>query len=332
MHLPKNEVAAGVCRVSRVELNGREVGEDFVKHSALQSSNVWEVYLAAPKEPGDTTPALKLVDASNEWVRFGPAQPVWDEAQQGGITVAEGKLVLHYQHSDAGHVSFNIYRDGELYAKDVLDTKWTDAASGDYLEQAFRYAVEAVDMVTDNGSHLTPPRFYLDDRQQLVISASDMENQGGILVAGHHFENWGKAGDTLRVKSFKVPRSGRYAIRAEFSNGAGPVNTGITCAVKKLELQMAGTNTVISSGYLIMPQSGDWKRWDKSSPVIAELVAGDEYALEIGEDDATRNMSYLKNNERYTAWPGGGAASYNYVNISALQLINLEAATQPGTP
>jgi hypothetical protein len=32
----------------------------------------------------------------------------------------------------------------------------------------------------------------------------------------------------------------------------------------------------------------------------------------------------LKNNERYTAWPGGGAAGYNYVNIAALHLLALQ--------
>jgi hypothetical protein len=306
-----------------VELNGQGVSEDFVPPSALQSSNLWDVYLSPPEASGKAA-ALRLVDVNNERALFGPAQPVWDETRHGGITVSDEKLVLHYQHSDAANVVFNIYRDGGLCAKGIRETNWTDAASGDYADRVRHYVVEAVDPVSGNASHLTPPRFYLNFRQELVIPAGDMVNQGGNLVS-NHFENWGKTADTLATKPFTVARSGRYAIRAEFSNGAGPVNTGITCAVKKLALCKAGTDVAISSGYLVMPQSGDWKRLDLSSPVVADLVAGEDYTLRITEDDVSRNMSYLKNNERYTAWAGGGEAGYNYVNIAALRLVNLAA-------
>jgi len=157
----------------------------------------------------------------------------------------------------------------------------------------------------------------------LLIAAGDLENHGGNLVANQHFENWGKPGDTVMTKNFTVPRTGSYEIQAEFANGAGPVNTGITCAVKKLELRKMGSAEVLATGYLIMPQSGDWQRWDLSSPIVAQLSADARYRISICEDDAARNMSCLKNNERYTAWPGGGETNYNYVNIAALHLTRV---------
>ncbi len=325
IHLPPKATGDGVCPISRIELNGRAVGADFVPADALQPTNQWDIYLAAPKPPEMPDP-LRLVDVKNERALFGPAQPVWDENGQGGITVADGKLILHYRHSDVANVVFNIYRDGALNAKAVSVTNWVDAASGDYPERIHRYAVEAVDSVSGTASHLTPSRYYLSERQLVVIPASDIKNQGGNLVNGHHFENWGRSGDTLLTKTFKVNRGGSYEIRAEFSNGAGAVNTGITCAVKKLELIQAGTHEVLAAGYVIMPQSGDWKRWDTSSPVVATLNAGENYVVRIREDDVSRNMSYLKNNERYTAWSGGGESSYNFVNIAGLRLLNVEAA------
>ncbi|HSY20273.1 MAG TPA: hypothetical protein VK815_18150 [Candidatus Acidoferrales bacterium] len=329
VHLPpKDSFKAGVCQVSRVEINGQGAGEGFVPPSSLLSSNLWDVYLAAPETAGKAA-ALRLAEVNNERARFGPAQPVWDETRHGGIMAGDGKLVLHFQHSDAANVVFNIYRDGALYAKGIRETNWADAASGDFNERVRQYVVEAVDPVSGNASHLTPPRAYLNFRQQQVIPATNMVNQGGNLVS-NHFENWGKPGDTLVTKPFSVSLSGRYAIRAEFSNGAGPVNTGITCAVKKLDLRKGGTDAPTDSGYLVMPQSGDWKRRDLSSPVVADLVAGEEYTLQISEDDATRNMSHLKNNERYTAWPGGGDAGYNFVNIFTLNLVNLAADAGTG--
>ena len=319
VHLPPKAINEGVCPISRIELNGKVMGDGFVPATTLQRSNLWDIYLVAPKQRKNTD-RLRLVDVKNERALFGPLQPVWDESQQGGITVADGKLVLHYQHSDVANVAFNIYRDGALYAKAIHDTNWVDVKSADYLEHVHSYAVEAVDLVSGNSSHLTPARCHLADGQQQIIPARGMENRGGNLVAGGHFENWGIPDDELSVKNFTVTRSGRYLICAEFSNGAGPVNTGITCAVKKLAVRPAGSGEVIASGYLVMPQSGDWKRWDLSSPVVADLVAGASYAISITEDEVSRNMSYLKMNENYTAWPGGGEPSYNFVNISALHL------------
>ena len=140
------------------------------------------------------------------------------------------------------------------------------------------------------------------------------------MVSGHHFEDWGHPADELVVNSFEVGRSGRYAVRAEFSNGSGPVNTGITCAVKKLDVLESGSKEVVATGYLVMPQSGTWDRWDLSTPVSVQLVAGKKYVLRIREDDCSRNMSYLKQNDRYTAWPGGGESGYNYVNIASIHV------------
>jgi hypothetical protein len=47
--------------------------------------------------------------------------------------------------------------------------------------------------------------------------------------------------------------------------------------------------------------------------------------MRIFEDDDSRNMSYMKKNELYTAEPGGGPDSCNFANISRL-LILREAA------
>ncbi len=320
VHLPPvNSSSNGVCIIRRTELNGKNLGDKFAAWNELKADNQWDIFLAAP-ETSAIPARLRMVNVADERALFGPLQPVWDETKSGGITAENGKLVLHFQPADFSNVVFDIYRDGILCAKSVHEIDWFDPDSGDFREHAHSYSVAAVDSVSGNFSHLTPPRSYLNGVQSLVLSASDMKNQGGNLVGGHHFENWGKPEDTLVTKSFSVSRSGRFQIRAQFSNGSGPVNTGVTCAVKRLKLCQAGADKAVASGYLIMPQSGDWQRWDVSSPVVADLVAGKNYAISISEDEVSRNMSYLKMNERYTAWPGGGASSYNFVNISALHL------------
>ena len=319
LHLPPaKSLAGGVCTIERTELNGNIIGDGFVAENTLKPENDWDIYLAAPKSAGHPMP-LRLVDMDDERMLCGPLPPVWDEGQ-GGITAENGKLILHYHHADSANTVFNIYRDGALLAKSVRETNWTDSGFGAYLKRVHSYSVAAVDSVSGNTSHLTPPRSFLSGAEHLVIPAAELLNQGGNLAGGYHFENWGKPEDRLASKSFMVKHSSRFQIRAEFSNGMGPVNTGITCGVKKLELRRAGDATVMASGYLIMPQSGDWHRWDMSSPVLANLTAGESYVISISEDELSRNMSCLKNNERYTDWPGGGQTSCNYVNIAALDL------------
>ena len=123
-----------------------------------------------------------------------------------------------------------------------------------------------------------------------------MKNKGGNLVDGHHFTNWGEMGHELRTE-FTVGENGQYVICAEFANGSGPVNTGITCAVKRLDIRESGSDTVVGSGYLIMPQSGNWKRWDISTPVISDLKSGKKYEIIIYEDKYSLNMSYFEQNK-----------------------------------
>lgn len=323
VHLPPaNSQIHGVCAIQSVELNGKQISSGFVAADSLGPINRWEIKLGPPLFPQKAAP-LRMVDSSNKRTLFGPLQPTWDEAQLGGITVENGRLMLHYRHADAGNVTFNIYRDGHLVAKAVKQTTWVDPSSADFSDTGHVYAVEAVDVQSGNGSHLTPPRCYRVSTQQQVIPAKDMQNRGGNLVAEHHFENWGQPDHELVTKRFSVSRTGRYQISAEFSNGSGPINTGISCAVKKIEVLKSGSNEILAFGYCIMPQSGDWERWDMSSPIAANLSAGVEYAIRLCEDEHSRNMSYLKNNERYTAWPGGGTTGNNYVNIAAFHLLRM---------
>jgi hypothetical protein len=336
VHLPPaGSFSEGSCVVDRLLVNGRPVFGDIVKADALQPVNKWEVFLQAPVQ-AKAVAQIRKVDVSKEQEIFAPAQPEWEEQGQGGLTLAGGRVVLNYRQENAANVAFNIYRDGELCAENVRQTKWTDPLSGDYRDRVHSYAVAAVDVPSGNISHLTPSRSYRSDDQ--VIPAADMQHHGGDLVAGQHFENWGKPGDELVTKSVSPKRGGRYSVQAAFSNGSGPINTGITCAVKKLEVRNADSGEVVASGYLVMPQSGDWKRWGISNSIDADLEASVPYTVRLSEDEYSRNMSYLKNNERYTAGPGGGDQSYNYVNIASVNLLysgpskREYAATNPSTP
>jgi len=318
VHLPPADAfSRGVCILDRVELNGKPVAEGFVKADALLPANVWEIFLKSPPA-GQPVGQLRVASVANERAIFGPSQPEWKDG--GGLTLEAGRIVLTFKHDDVANAAFNIYRDGQLCAEGIRQTTWMDPQSRDFQNTVHSYAVEAVDLWSGNASYLTQSlSFRLEDQRQ-VIPAKAMHNCGGNL-AGNHFENWGKPGDYLETGSLQVNRRGRYLVRAEFSNGAGPVSSGITCAVKKLEVMKVASGEVVASGYLVMPQSGDWNRWDLSSSVNAMLDPADQYTIRISEDGYCRNMSYLENNARYTAGPGGGEQCSNYVNIAGVHLL-----------
>lgn len=313
----------GICRIGEIKLNGKEIGSDFVPAASLADRNEWDVYLDEPAD-AKTGEGLNLVtNVSDEWAVCGPVQPEWDMIGQGGITVANGLLELHYHQDRASEVAFNIYRDGRLCARRLKETHWRDPDSADYTNTVHFYAVEAVDEKTGNTSHLSPVHFYATTDNGWIIPARDIENRGGKLAGGNWFADWGKPGDELVAKSFRPNCNGPCLIRVQFSNGAGPVSTGITCAVKRLELRETGSGTLIAAGYLVMPQSGDWNRLDLSSTIRADLKAGTTYSIRIYEDEYSHNMSYLAGNERYTAWPGGGDQPYNMVNIASIRLLRI---------
>ncbi len=320
LHLPVGIISDGVCSIKGIQVNGKQVAAQFFSDAALPVASTWDIFLAPPIAPSS---ASKIKLFSGEAKIFAPAQPQWDDGM-GAVTPTNGRLVLRYQPGSAQKVSFDIYRDGQLVAQQIRSELWTDPASSDFQSATHFYTIDAYDLATGNTSHLTQTRAYTSPGAGQALAASRMQNRGGHL-AGDHFEDWGASGDELAVNRFTVPRDGRYLLRAEYSNGAGPINTGIACGVKRLEITDSASSRVVAGGYLIMPQTGDWNRFLLSSTLQMSLKAGQAYSLRIFEDSYCRNMSYLAKNARYTANSGGGDTPYNFVNIAGIHLLRVSS-------
>jgi hypothetical protein len=287
----------------------------------LPERSVWDIELVAPSVAASAGPVVPSIPIDKPDSMFGPHQPEWDVTGPA-IAPVDGKLALRYI-SRSYESLHNIYRDGILHAERIDSKHWVDPDSADHASIARFYSVEAIDRRSGNASHLAPALAHTTSRNQFDITAAAMEHQGGILTDGRYIRDWGRPDHTLTVPRFTVNDTGTYLLRAEFSNGSGPIDTGITCAIKKLELRTAEGKPV-ASGYIIMPQSGDWQSFELTAGVQARLKAGTPYSLHISEDEFSRNMSYFAANERYTALPGGGADPYNFVNIAAVLVTRIE--------
>jgi hypothetical protein len=327
VHLPSsNEKGSGIYDIDKISLNNQSIGKNFVKAGELKEENHWEIWLSATEN--NRSDKINLVDNLIPNNIFGPKQPEWKNIGQGGITIENNKLKLHYDASGETDVRFNIYRDGKLCAKGIKETEWTDPDSSDHSEKTYFYAVEAFYPDSSNCSHLTDTNYYCQKDEVIEIGAASMKNKGGNLVNEHHFENWGKPEHELSIPSLRVEKDGEYLLWALYSNGAGPINTGVTCSVKRIEIRELPGGNVIAASYLIMPHTADWTRFIQSSSLRASLKAGVEYSVRIYENEYARNMSYFDHYEPYKN-SGNGTTPYNYVNIASLKAFSVNSKSKP---
>ena len=310
---------SGIYNIEKIKLNHQPIEQDFIPADLLKSENQWEVWLTVAQNKASDR--IHLVNDLSRRNIFGPKQPQWKPTGQGGIAVENGKLKLCYDANGETNVRFNIYRNGQLCANGITETEWTDPDSADYRDNTCFYMVEAVYPDSGNCSHLTEAHSYCAKENVIEIDVATMKNKGGNLV-DDHFENWGLPEHELQTPAFTVNKSGTYLINAEYSNGAGPINTGVTCAVKRIEILELDSGEPIATSYLIMPHTADWARYLDSSSFQADLKEGEKYTAKIFEDVYARNMSYFDHYECYKN-TGNGTEPYNYVNISNIRLIRL---------
>ena len=117
-------------------------------------------------------------------------------------------------------------------------------------------------------------------------------------------------------RQWRAPTAGRYAFSVDFTNTHGPINTGITAAVKTLVAQCEGMDE--QRGTLVMPHGAAQQR---SNAVVIGVPANAScrFALRDGV-----NMSYLSHNARYTGGAGGAGGPLNEAAIGALHAVPLK--------
>ncbi|HEY5804044.1 MAG TPA: Six-hairpin glycosidase-like protein [Lysobacter sp.] len=136
-------------------------------------------------------------------------------------------------------------------------------------------------------------------------------------------------GDEVEVsggwpRRWTAASGGRYSVRLDFLNTHGPINTGITAAVKTLVVDCAGQPQ--QTGTLVMPHGQARQR---SSAVVFEANAGTSCRFELRDGF---NMSYLAHFAHYTGGTGGASGALNAAEVGALHLTALPPTAQPVIP
>lgn len=323
--LPTAESGAtgGVYDIASVTLNGQAITGE-VAWVGLEANNTVVVTL----ESSASTPASMTVvpDQGNFQDFWAPREP-----NITGISADTSGITLTFDAGGETGVTFNVYRDGEAVATGLSATAFTDTTATDRDTRTYCYAVESV-FASGNHSHHSKPQCYWGSPTRVTeLSAYDLRNIGGAWSTDHgraHIGSWGDSAHALEISVLAPTWTGPHRIQLLYGNGSGSINTGLTCAVKKVIVEEIESGAVVGEGSVMMPQLGDWSRWSESSFVEAELDAAKRYRVRI-EDDI--NMSYFAHFLPYTAscCQGGGSDVFNAANVSGLRLLPISGTAAP---
>ena len=120
-------------------------------------------------------------------------------------------------------------------------------------------------------------------------------------------------------RQWTAPSRGRYRISVDYRNANGPISTGITAAVKWLEIRCDGRGAQRVS--LVMPHNVGTQR-STFGEFHASAHARCTFALADGF-----NMSYLQHFAHYTGGSGGIDGPLNRADIDALHIAPLAVET-----
>ncbi len=118
--------------------------------------------------------------------------------------------------------------------------------------------------------------------------------------------------------NWKAPQNGRVRVRLQYDNRNGPINTGVTAAVKQLVVQCPGQP--VQRATVVMPHSVALQ-----DSTAAEFTVGKgacRFSLEQGF-----NMSALTHFAPYNGGKGGKTGMLNTAKVSALLVSPISAET-----
>ncbi|MBB5358898.1 hypothetical protein HDE76_002114 [Rhodanobacter sp. ANJX3] len=133
-------------------------------------------------------------------------------------------------------------------------------------------------------------------------------------------------GDTAKIggawpRQWTATTSGHYRVWLSYANDHGPINTGITAAVKMLIVQCGDEDA--QRVPLVMPHS-----LGEQASTYGEFTAKAGNHCSFNLDDGF-NMSYLAHFAHYTGGAGGDSGPLNDANIHELQIALLAPGNIP---
>jgi len=294
LHLPPAG-GAGYYPPAQITLNGRAV-TGVITPSELKPENRIVVSFD-PSRAGDDR-ILKVAevapDSHDDPRVFAPQAPSIDVV----MTDQHAALSIDAVTSVPQALRYAIWRDGVLQVQNSSARTWRDPQR---LAPERRHCYRVVASYADSGNASHP-------------SAASCINGTATRTM-----SW-PAGSNSTALRFRVERAGTYALSLTYDNHAFDINTGVTNAVKRIEL-LNGQGRIVATGVTQMPHiqaEGATHPYRQSTELRFFLAAGD-YVLKASD---YFNMSYLQSNAGY-AHAGGQSGALNDAVVKELQITRM---------
>jgi len=193
---------------------------------------------------------------------------------------------------------YAVWRDGVLQAQNLSARTWLDP---ERLTPGRRHCYRVVAKLRGSGNASHP-------------SAASCINDAATRTM-----SWPAGGNSPAMR-FRVERAGMYALSLTYDNHAFDINTGVTNAVKRIEL-MNGQGRIAATGVIQMPHiqpEGATHPYRQSTELRFFLDAGD-YVL---KGSGYFNMSYLPKQRRLRSCRGQ-SGPLNDALVQELQITRM---------
>jgi hypothetical protein len=247
---------------------------------------------------------------------FAPPSPPKPAATREGSDV-----ILTWQTIEAG-ASVQIYRNGRQLAANAAGERFVDRATSDRDIACYvltqRFDDTALTSLPSRETCVSAPDSSAMFKPENGLAPNDGARYR-VIDGVARFVDWGQPSQELR-STFAPPAPGWYRFALKYSNTHGPINTGITAAVKTVTARCGSEAEQLGS--VVMPHLGEAGSWGFSTGFIFE-AGKDACELSVGDGF---NMSYLSHFARYTGGQGGMSGALNRADIAAAQIDLIRSA------
>jgi alpha-glucosidase len=331
LELPEAWPSTGWLEPQAMSLNGERVNGTQMDLRRLRAGESNDLRVTMRPVAGATQgiaripfdDSRQLTPAQRRTV-FAPRAPILLAAKR-----TEAGVILTWQGTEPG-ATVQIYRNGQLLSASAAGEQFEDRA----MRAPGTACYSLTQRFTDTAlASLSSRETCVPDAGLIAISsAADLMDGGPASNDGSavrvidgiaQYRDWGLPSQDLRSR-FTPRASGWYRFELKYANAHGPINTGVTAAVKSVTARCGGDAE--QSGSVVMPHL-DARSWGYSSGFFFNARAETECELRIADGF---NMSYLSHFARYTGGRGGESGALNRADIAAAKIELIRSATLTG--
>ena len=318
--LPESQSTQGWLMAADVSLNGASVSGNEIRRSSLKDgqTNEIEIHLQAVAAPALSVTKLPFGDP---W-QLTPAQfrQIYSPRIPEIISVTDqgSAVTLKLRALEPGG-PVQIFRNGRKIADAAVGTDFRDpvplVGGTACYSLTGRYADIGLTSLASRENCLSPTGL----RTLIAAGAMQLTPESEESKTGHEhidqFPDWGAPEQALQIE-YTPPASGLQRLKLRYANAHGPINTGITAAVKTVTAQCSRHGQT-QSGTVVMPQLATARSWGLSTGFFFDAERAESCTLRIVDGF---NMSYLRHFELYTGGQGGKSGALNRASIAAAEL------------